>query len=791
MEDVTGHFRLAATIRCFMGGLGIAEIIVVIVVFGAIFGWLAWVVWLDHKRKNESGHGGVQKKARRPEYGQAQFDDHQSIIAHLTQRFCPQCRAPLAADSPHGLCPACLMAGGLGSAALVGPDIGNAITTPPSGSQPPLAGEVGDLQRHFPQLEILELLGRGGMGAVYKARQINLDRMVALKVIPPDAAKDPAFAERFAREARALARLNHPNIVTVYDFGQAGEVYFLLMEYVDGLNLRQTLRTGHLAPQEALAIVPSICDALQYAHDQGVVHRDIKPENVLLDRTGRVKIADFGLAKLLGKGPDDFTLTRTQQVMGTPRYMAPEQIEKPATVDHRADIYSLGVMIYEMLTGELPMGNFQPPSKKVQIDVRIDQVVLRALEREPDRRYQRASHVKSELATASGWRASPSAPVWNTPAPAWKTPAPAAKFDPDEEGLSLARPPLGMVLAVALGMVLGGLFMTAGFVIAALALLGIFPSPLAAWLGAAFGCVAGGFGSAAGSYNTYRQMSGAEDLMRSRHVTWLDWVMRAYSVLGFGLLFWGALLTNGTPKNATMVLTLGGIIAFQGCLFLILRTLMRPPAGKQAHDPHLEAARRRVNGPAVGLIVAGILGLLPLALLLVIAPAFTDQSDSSTSTERAPPTIHENSDSDKPHGPNQPGGGNQPPGSNEPVGLNEAGKSDAALSVVTSALTFAVTGAQPTLASAAVPPLVFAASAFDRNPPLFVFGLLSVFDTFIAIIILVGAWQMRQLKSYGLAVIACVLAILPCTLTWFVSMPMGIWALVVLMRPDVREAFES
>ena len=177
------------------------------------------------------------------------------------------------------------------------------------------------------------------------------------------------------------------------------------MEYVDGVNLRHALRAGRLAPREALAIVPQICDALQYAHDQGVVHRDIKPENVLLDRTGRVKIADFGLAKLLGKGPDDFTLTRTQQVMGTPRYMAPEQIEKPTTVDHRADIYSLGVVLYEMLTGELPLGRFEPPSHKVQVDVRIDEVVLRTLEKEPERRYQRASQVKTELASAASWPA--------------------------------------------------------------------------------------------------------------------------------------------------------------------------------------------------------------------------------------------------------------------------------------------------------------------------------------------------------------------------------------------------
>ena len=126
------------------------------------------------------------------------------------------------------------------------------------------------------------------------------------------------------------------------------------MEFVDGLKLRQLLDTGKLAPQEALAIVPQICDALQFAHDKGVIHRDIKPENILMDRSGQVKIADFGLAKLMGREAKDITLTGAGQVMGTPNYMAPEQIEHPQEVDHRADIYSLGVVFYQMLTGELP-----------------------------------------------------------------------------------------------------------------------------------------------------------------------------------------------------------------------------------------------------------------------------------------------------------------------------------------------------------------------------------------------------------------------------------------------------
>ena len=139
------------------------------------------------------------------------------------------------------------------------------------------------------------------MGAVYKARQKELDRIVALKILPPGIGDDAAFAGRFAREAKALAKLNHPGIVTLYEFGQTNGLFFFLMEFVDGVNLRQLLHAGRIAPREALAIVPQICDALQYAHDQGIVHRDIKPENILLDRRGRVKVADFGLAKIVGE----------------------------------------------------------------------------------------------------------------------------------------------------------------------------------------------------------------------------------------------------------------------------------------------------------------------------------------------------------------------------------------------------------------------------------------------------------------------------------------------------------
>ncbi len=147
-----------------------------------------------------------------------------------------------------------------------------------------------------------------------------------------------------------------------------------------------------------LALVTHICSALQYAHDENIVHRDIKPENILINKKGQAKIVDFGLVKLLGNEPDS-SLTATQMVMGTTNYMAPEQRERPLEVDHRADIYSLGVVFYEMLTGEVPMGRFDPPSKKVQVDVRLDEVVLHALEREPARRYQKASEIRTGVET--------------------------------------------------------------------------------------------------------------------------------------------------------------------------------------------------------------------------------------------------------------------------------------------------------------------------------------------------------------------------------------------------------
>ncbi len=340
-------------------------------------------------------------------------------------RRCDACGGDVPADAPGGTCPRCLLAAGF-------------ATGLGGGSLPPPEVPAAEVERRFPQYAVTGLIGRGGMGVVFRARQRTLDREVALKVLPMAPGRPPDFAERFQREARALARLRHPGIVQVHDFGVSDDGWcFLAMELVDGPNLRRILAEHRLPPREALAIVPQICDALQYAHDNGIVHRDIKPENVLVDRQGRVRIADFGLAKLVEGPRHEATLTRSGIVMGTPHYMAPEQIEKPADVDHRADIYSLGVVFYEMLTGELPLGRFPAPSRRSDVDARIDEIVLRTLEKERDLRYQRAGDVTTEIRAAA---TRPAAPPPLPAMPALDVPTPAPYPDTRRRLLGILPP---------------------------------------------------------------------------------------------------------------------------------------------------------------------------------------------------------------------------------------------------------------------------------------------------------------------------------------------------------------
>jgi serine/threonine protein kinase len=326
----TNTFKPVVAILNLSGGELLMILLSLLVMAAMVGGVIVLVVWLS--RRNAGPIAAPPVPPRPP--------------VTPTKRVCPQCGKEMSADATQGLCPSCLLKVGLGTE-----------TSDPDEPkrEPAPAPAPAEIAKHFPQLEILDLLGQGGMGMVYKARQPQLDRFIALKILSPHLSQDPAFAERFNREAKALARLNHPNIVGVFDFGKAGEFYYFLMEFVDGLNLSQMEQAKkRLAPEQALAIVPKICDALQYAHDEGVVHRDIKPGNILVDRKGRVKIADFGLAKLAGQEREDFSITQSRMTLGTPQYMAPEQFEDPQKVDHRADIYSLGVVFYEMLTGELP-----------------------------------------------------------------------------------------------------------------------------------------------------------------------------------------------------------------------------------------------------------------------------------------------------------------------------------------------------------------------------------------------------------------------------------------------------
>lgn len=305
----------------------------------------------------------------------------------MNSTICQTCGKALPAEAPHGLCPACLLQ----------------RTFQDAPAPPPPEIELQQLSAAFPQLVIEAMIGQGGMGRVYRAQQPHLNRTVALKVLSAERASDPEWLERFSREARALARLSHPHIVQVYDFGETPLPY-LLMEHVEGVNLRQAMQSGGLTTREALAIVPKLCDALQYAHEHGVLHRDIKPENILIDTEGRVKLADFGLAKLRDESAMPFTLTQSGAKLGTLAYMAPEQVEKPADVDHRADIYSLGVVLYEMLTGELPLGRFPSPSEASGADARLDAIVMRTLEKHREKRFQSAGEMKTGLESAASKR---------------------------------------------------------------------------------------------------------------------------------------------------------------------------------------------------------------------------------------------------------------------------------------------------------------------------------------------------------------------------------------------------
>jgi serine/threonine-protein kinase len=259
------------------------------------------------------------------------------------------------------------------------------------------------------------------MGAVFKGRQKDLNRIVALKVMQPRAADRRSIIHafhRFKREARLQALFDHPNVVRIYELRSAGNFLYFTMDFVDGSSLRHMLESGPLIASHAFELFLQLCDGLQHAHERGVIHRDIKPDNLLVDKKGLLKIADFGLAKLNGDGASKEWQTRDFRGMGTPPYMAPEQFESPQAVDHRADIYSAGVVLYEMLTGERPMGKFPAPSEKAKVDSLLDKVLFRALEKDVALRYQEIGEFKQAVKAVVFSKKVPlqkasSSPDWN------------------------------------------------------------------------------------------------------------------------------------------------------------------------------------------------------------------------------------------------------------------------------------------------------------------------------------------------------------------------------------------
>ena len=258
---------------------------------------------------------------------------------------------------------------------------------------PPTVAEINEWLGD--KYEVSEVLGVGGMGVVYKGSQSNPDRLVAIKLLPPalDESGELSYSERFRREAKAMSLLDHPNIISLLEFGETkeGAPYFV-MEFVDGSDLHTLIHAAKLELSHVVSWFPLICHALEHAHSKGIYHCDIKPANIMIAKDGRVKIADFGLVQLQADPAEG------EKVLGTVGYSAPEIFEPKATVDHRADIFSLGILIYELLTGRIPEGEWIPPSQlNKAVDPRFDDLVLHCVQHNPNERFQSASHLSSVL----------------------------------------------------------------------------------------------------------------------------------------------------------------------------------------------------------------------------------------------------------------------------------------------------------------------------------------------------------------------------------------------------------
>ncbi|MFA6564959.1 MAG: protein kinase [Verrucomicrobiia bacterium] len=742
---------------------------------------------------------------------------------------CPQCGAALPAGALAGLCPACLLKQGAA-----------ADTAPPPGTAPFTPPPVAELTKLFPQLDILSLIGQGGMGAVYKARQKQLDRIVALKILPPAVSHDPKFAERFAREARALAKLNHPNIVTLYEFGQADGLFYFLMEFMDGMNLRQLLNAGRVTPKEALAIVPPICDALQFAHDRGIVHRDIKPENILLSKAGQVKIADFGVAKIVASEPATTATsgavaplpaqTDAGLVMGTPQYMAPEQTEHPSEVDHRADIYSLGVVFYQMLTGELPKGKFEPPSKKVVIDVRLDEVVLRALEKEPERRYQQASEVRTAVETIAT-----TPPVVGVPAsagPQSPTPVPAQPQQPRVR-LEIAGAGIASIFFLDLLFWIGAFclptapaepFTTLASLGLPFALLAPVITPLFGWLAVSkIRCSAGpdrGLGLAVFDGLLFPLLA-------------LDGVIGLLSVLSAGLVaglrgLRGSLFDHMPELAAWLLLTIG-LIAWLD--YLIARSVWRavnkplgsdgpprtsgPAASQQPPAGAPSAATNKSGMVRIMEILLGGTFTSPLAITLINVSALGFLGFLSGLAHVPLPgwqrcegfsgffgffgllgvaVIVEMVARRRSRTTPSPTAGTQPAAATEEIRRQVNGPAIGLL--VTGILNWILI---PVIALFVLWYLSSLSADFCGTPSIVQLRSPETTVPLVAVpiaalvlssVMIFGALKMKRLEGYGWAVAAAILAILVSPGN-IIGLPLGIWALVVLSRPEVRAAFRK